>query len=671
MLKKIFPTSILFFALAQPIQGQQQGASPSTVSALKQQLAVARQIPAKDSLLQELVNAYIWQKPDSALFYARQRIQLAQATNTPQREAYATGYYGYILGLMGNYPQAIEYLLKGTKIAEKANDPGSLSFLYDALSNTYIEQGNFSRALFYSDQFKNISIRNSDTLLYGWLLTKGVLYERFNHLDSALFYLKKAFNFDLLENGEITRERVLLTLGNVYAKENNYPAALHYYRMAVNMALAKDQHINLADALNGLAQLYDRKGQLDSGMHYANEALQASQSTSYMLGQLTSYGILSDLYKKNGNRDSMIKYLELTIGLKDSLFNQQKEREVQNIAFKEELRLRDLAEVQAKLRNNVKIYTLIIGVFVLLIIAAILYRNNQNKHKAYVMLQKQKAETEQAKTSTEQALNELKAAQTQLIQREKMASLGELTAGIAHEIQNPLNFVNNFSDGCLELTSELKEQLNQLPLQEKQKNMILNVINDIAQSHQRISHHGKRADAIVKNMLQHSGSVKGEKKPTDINLLIDEYLRLSYHGFLAKDKTFDPVLNTHFGADIGKVSVVPQEIGKVLLNLFNNAFYFTSKKRMDLDDVFKPTISVTTKKSNGRVEIIVWDNGTGIPEAIVEKIYQPFFTTKPTGDGTGLGLSFSYDIVTKGYGGEIKVNSKEGEFTEFTVSLPV
>jgi signal transduction histidine kinase len=245
-----------------------------------------------------------------------------------------------------------------------------------------------------------------------------------------------------------------------------------------------------------------------------------------------------------------------------------------------------------------------------------------------------------------------------------MASLGELTAGIAHEIQNPLNFVNNFSEVNKELIAELKEEIVK-----GNYNEVKSIADDVEENEKKIIHHGKRADAIVKGMLQHSRLDTAQKEPTDVNALADEYLRLSYHGLRAKDKTFNATLQTDFDALIGKVSVVPQDIGRVLLNLYNNAFYAGAEKKKQHVENYEPTVLVSTKKINDRIEIKVGDNGNGIPQNVVDKIFQPFFTTKPTGQGTGLWLSLSYDII-KAHGGEIKVETKDGEGTEFIIQLP-
>jgi signal transduction histidine kinase len=262
------------------------------------------------------------------------------------------------------------------------------------------------------------------------------------------------------------------------------------------------------------------------------------------------------------------------------------------------------------------------------------------------------------------SLQELKETQTQLVQREKMASLGELTAGIAHEIQNPLNFVNNFSEVNVELLDEMEKEFVA-----GNKEDGIAIAKDVKQNLEKIIHHGKRADAIVKGMLQHSRSSSGVKEPTDINVLADEYLRLAYHGQRAKDKSFNATMKTDFDQGIGNINIIPQDIGRVLLNLYNNAFYAVTEKKKQVGDDYEPTVSVSTKKINGKVEIKVKDNGNGIPQKVLDKIFQPFFTTKPTGQGTGLGLSLAYDII-KAHGGELKVQTKEGEGSEFIIYLP-
>jgi two-component system, NtrC family, sensor kinase len=291
------------------------------------------------------------------------------------------------------------------------------------------------------------------------------------------------------------------------------------------------------------------------------------------------------------------------------------------------------------------------------------------KAELEVQVEERTAALTKQKQELQQTITELKATQAQLIQSEKMASLGELTAGIAHEIQNPLNFVNNFSEVSTELVDELNQEIASGNIEE-----VKLIANDLKQNLEKINHHGKRAGDIVKGMLQHSRSSTGVKEPTDINNLADEYLRLAYHGLRAKDKTFNAIMKTDYDSSIGKINVVAQDIGRVILNLITNAFYSVNEKSKSIQQdnaevKYQPTVTVSTKLVGGRAEIRVADNGNGIPQEVIDKIFQPFFTTKPAGQGTGLGLSLSYDIV-KAHGGKIRANNKETGGAEFLIILP-
>lgn len=307
-------------------------------------------------------------------------------------------------------------------------------------------------------------------------------------------------------------------------------------------------------------------------------------------------------------------------------------------------------------------------------------RTNKVKRTTAILLEEtieelelKRAAIEETNSALSKSLEELQAAQAQLVQAEKMASLGELTAGIAHEIQNPLNFVNNFSEVSKELLEEMLEELKNGDSEE-----VNAIANDVIQNLEKILHHGQRADGIVKGMLQHSRKNTGEKEAIDINVLVDEYLRLAYHGLRAKDKSFNANLETNYDDTIGKLNVVPQDIGRVVLNLITNAFYACTErsqsdvkhKQENAEKGYQPTVNVMTKKENNDIKIRVSDNGNGIPDHIMDKIFQPFFTTKPTGQGTGLGLSLSYDIV-KAHGGTLEVQSETGKGTRFTITLPI
>lgn len=313
------------------------------------------------------------------------------------------------------------------------------------------------------------------------------------------------------------------------------------------------------------------------------------------------------------------------------------------------------------------IVLMFIGLAVMVLLFAsffIALHNMRRRQVALRLLQKQKEETERQKQMLEQALGELQSAQAQLIQREKMASLGELTAGIAHEIQNPLNFVKNFSEVTTELVDELHQQLSSEEHESLEPTALA-----IKENLKMIAYHSGRASSIIKSMMMHSRASAGRKEPTDIHVLIEEFSGLSYHGLKAKDKLFNATIRKDFDPQAGKILVIPEDIGRVLLNLFNNAFYSVNEKKARQEPGYEPTVWVKTTKYPAYLEISIRDNGAGIPPALMNKIFHPFFTTKPTGQGTGLGLSLSYDVI-KAHNGELKVESKEGEGAEFKILLP-
>jgi len=364
---------------------------------------------------------------------------------------------------------------------------------------------------------------------------------------------------------------------------------------------------------------------------------------------LRSYTRLNRYYSIAGNKDSIVKYQALIIKANDDRFNEKQAQEFQNIDFDAQQQQQELIATKKEYQNRLQKYLLLGGLGVFSIIAFFLFNNNRQKQKANKVL--------------ESTLTNLKSTQSQLIQSEKMASLGELTAGIAHEIQNPLNFINNFSEVNKELLVEMGEGIEKGNFDE-----VKEIVKHVVDNEAKINHHGRRADGIVKGMLQHSRTSSGTKEPTDINVLAEEYLRLAYHGLRAKDKSFNASMKTDFDKTIGTIDIIPQDIGRVILNLISNAFYAVAEKKKHVGDEHQPTVYLSTRKVGDKVQISVKDNGNGIPQKVLDKIFQPFFTTKPAGQGTGLGLSLSYDIV-KAHGGELKVETKEGKGSEFILEL--
>ena len=629
--------------------------------------------------------------PDSALNYAQQSLQLIQKMKASDKyknwfkegntvELFSINeVIASLLHSLGNYPKALEIRQENLALAEKEKDKFITLQAIINMSADYASMKDYESLLKYGNQVDSLIAGlnvNDPRYPITFSIVKNNIanaYYRIHQLPAALKYAKQAINNDtkiLIEGFFIVNS---LLLADIYAAMNETDSAMRNYRFVNTHSPYYAQNI-AARAGAGMAKIFQKQGRIDSALLYARQALTYFQTNKLAVqswGENSDYFIaeisplVADLYYAKNQPDSAYKYLRLSVTTKDSLYNTDKIRQFQTLGFNEATRRQQLKEqkimAEQELKNKIRMLSLIAGLGALLLVAIFLYRNNKHKQKANTLLQSQKKEIETT-------LGELKTTQSQLIQSEKMASLGELTAGIAHEIQNPLNFINNFSEVNTELITEMKEQLAL-----NNKEQAIDLADDIAHNEEKINHHGKRADAIVKGMLQHSRSSSGIKEPTDINALADEYFRLAYHGLRAKDKSFNATMKTDFDTTIGSINIIPQDIGRVILNLITNAFYAAPLPPeggfSNPDYVHTPTVWVSTKKMADKILISVKDNGSGIPQKILDKIFQPFFTTKPTGQGTGLGLSLSYDIV-KAHGGELKVETKEGEGSTFIIQLP-
>ena len=631
-----------------------------------------------DSILYEtgnkLYDYYEEVNRDSAFFYADQCLQISRRNNKKLNEAHILTRKAYQELNMGRYAESLQSILAsfalsetetndknywnvGTLKVEKEKRLYALNCAHHIYGILMRETMNREQAIIHFKEAKRIAVEiNSYARSLLASLNLGRIYMETGKLDSALHHENDAALIIMSSGWEKYLSTILYYTGKIHLMKGDTIQAVQYFHQSVGSAIKQNNTDALTRSYHGLSTSYFNSMQRDSSVFYAAKSLDAMKKMGkitqmeYNLGD--AYEGLYHAYELNDQHDSAYKYLALAQVTNDSI-NQRRIKslaEFQKLNLDEQQRLQRIEGEKVAYQNKVRTYFLLGGISVLLLLAIIFYRNNRQKHKAKVKIEK--------------AYDELKATQQQLIQSEKMASLGELTAGIAHEIQNPLNFVNNFSEVSNELIDEMKTEL----INNKKEEAIA-IADDIKQNLEKINHHGKRADAIVKGMLQHSRTSSGQKEPTDINVLADEYLRLAYHGLKAKDRSFNATMKTDFDKSIGNINIIPQDIGRVILNLINNAFYAVDeKKKLNLNG-YEPTVLVSTKKNNGKVEIKLRDNGNGIPQKVLDKIFQPFFTTKPTGQGTGLGLSLSYDIV-KAHGGELKVKTKVGEGTEFIIQLP-
>jgi len=605
----------------------------------------------------QLGGSYFFRQPATTLEYAIASIDSSKRLHYEIGIIQGSEYAGEASRLIGDFIPGLKFQQdaneRSIRIGNRyweANSAGGMGMTYYELGNFKESLSNLKRAV---ELHKTID-PDPHEALYNVYVARD--YIEMKEYDLAYDYLKDAAQYFHIkpERGKTVRWKMVyhIVMGDYHHRTGRPDSAYVYWKAALKLASnsqdAVFNHVSLAAAK--LSSLFSEKKQLDSSMYYARLAFKVATNGQFNPRIPEVSRQLADLYESMGKTDSALYYMRTAITVNKSMFGTDKVNELQLLLLDEQKRNIEIQQEEERHQNNIRLISLVSITTIILVASLLLFRSNRIKQKTNLVLQ--------------QTLNELKATQSQLIQSEKMASLGELTAGIAHEIQNPLNFVNNFSEVNKELIEELTQQAREGNLKEVQ-----NLAGDIKANEDKIEQHGKRADAIVKSMLQHSRVSSGKKELTDINALCDEYTRLAYHGYRAKDKSFNAKLDTDLDQKILPIQAITQDIGRVILNLANNAFHAVTEKSKSAQDGYTPTVSITTKRLSDKIEINVKDNGKGIPEAIKEKIFQPFFTTKSAGQGTGLGLSLSYDII-KAHGGTIFVNSKEGEGSEFIVQLP-
>ena len=634
---------------------------------------------------------------EKTINYGKQQIKNLEKYNTPRASVQKGMFLNNLRLPYRNSDKLEEGLLYYSKKLEQyktENDSANIAVSYYVLSGFYSVSGlndlaiyNMKKSVSYLDALKNKQfwINNTGVLgsyyllkrekKEGTKLLKTALRETLkakgnptyiarnlaemmlqeNKTDSTAFYLNLAKpNFDSARPdssvGYMQAEALYyIQIGDLQAAEKNLNecwALIQNYNIIVTPGagtMAPDYY---------LALIRIEQNRLDEAIILLRNDIDRLKHVRADI--LRDYKLMAELYQKTGQNDLAAETYALFITMKDSLLADQNKLRV--IGFEAEQQMNENVRSIENLENQNKISSLFrnfsIGIaLLLLVLSASIYYRFRSKKKANVVLNT--------------TLANLKSTQTQLVQSEKMASLGELTAGIAHEIQNPLNFVNNFSELNVELSDELQEEVENGNLNE-----LKSIAKDIKKNSEKINHHGRRADTIVKGMLEHSRTNKGEKTLTNLNILADEFLRLSYHGLRAKDKTFNADFKLDLDPKLPKVNVVAPEIGRVILNLLNNAFYAVNEKNNTQAEDYKPEITVQSKQTEKGIQLTIKDNGNGIPEHVKAKIFQPFFTTKPAGKGTGLGLSLSYDII-KAHNGTLNVSSEEGKGTSFTIDIPV
>lgn len=653
-------------------------------------------------------------------------LKIAEELNDKNRISSLSGNMGTVYFGLGDYAQALNYFEKSlTMMEEKLSNKIRQTTTLTNIGNVYGAQGHYFKAIDYYQ--KSLKLNETPGLIAipkaSTMSGIGTTYLRLGDIPKALDYLQKGLHLSKVERHKTSTATNYVNLSNLYfqltTRLNAYllptllggtrADALHKANLYADSAVVLNKELGnlglLYQAYYNLSNIQDALGEHQAA--FATYKLYTTTKDQVFSQENNKKIAAASLQYEFDKKETALKFeQQLTAAQlqKQILLTKQqtqalslkaqaaqlatKERDLQRLQYLQEKAAKqdkekqlalsekekalkatalELSQAEVQNQNQQQMY-LLAGVGSLATLLGLIVFGYAQKQKANTLLKEQKEEINKKSNLLEQSLAELKATQNQLIQKEKMASLGELTAGIAHEIQNPLNFVNNFSEVSTDLVDELSEgPLQHLPQSEQA--YVAELLEDLTSNLKKITHHGQRASGIVKGMLEHSRASSGDVQPTDLNALANEYLRLAYHGQRTKDKDFACDLVTHFDSTIGQMSLMTQEMGRVLLNLYNNAFYAIRERQKQVGPDYQPTITVSTLRTKSGVEVRVIDNGTGMPQSVQDKIFQPFFTTKPTGEGTGLGLSLSYDIVTKGHNGSLTVASQEGAGTEFVITL--
>jgi len=611
--------------------------------------------------------------------------------NDKTGEANILSNLGSIYYMLGNSTKALELHFESLKISEEIDNKLRIGTSFNNIGTVYLENKStineslsfFKKSLAVFEEIEETQGMATAAMNIGEVYFLELKY------DSAIYFHQLALG---LCDGTIDATFPLTQLGEINGELGNFEKAFDFHKRAMAISERMDAKFELTQGLIGLAKT--QKIQKDF-----QGAISTFEKAKLLAKEIDAKNELVDVYLSLAETQALVGNYEAAYEneinakfVKDEIAKLSTDRTIQRLRLEFDLDKKEaeieLLQKDTELKNaavfnqRIIIFASLGGLFMFIVISISLFRNNLSKQKANRLLEKQKEEIHAQRENIASAYDQLKLTQSQLIQSEKMASMGELASGIAHEIQNPLNFVNNFTEVSDEMVDEvLNEQGKSLEVRDEK--LVQELLSDVKSNLQKIRKHGLQADAIVKNMLEHSKQGQGTRELTDLNTLANGFLRMSYHSFLSKlrnteDMNLEVTMDISAEENLPKVSVVPQEIGKVLLNLLNNAFYAVHERKRNeakTQNFYQPKIEVSTKmitNPNGGsgINISIQDNGIGIPDSIKEKIFQPFFTTKPTGSGTGLGLSLSYDII-KSHGGKLSVESKEGEGSEFMIYLPI
>ena len=649
---------------------------------LEEALALSRRIPDPVGEGRALIRLGTIYRLRSDFARARRctRQALALFARRADRLGLSTAYLqlSIIDNIQGNPVAALYAALQGLPYAEQVGSRMNQIRLQMAVGSIQVDLGNYKEALpVLRATLKNGRQLGDKQVVATVLTLLGTSHQMLKQWPQALAYYQQSvrLNQKLGDVRSVTSNET--SLAELYEQQGNYPQALLHGFRARALARANRDTFNLPAADLALARTYLAMARWDSAISLARRGFALSQPARNNQNLRNASDILAQAYAQQGQFARAYRFQRLLVAYKDSLSGEETQRQTSALRYDYELdkkqaqialltKTRQL-QAQKAVRQRQKVYGLLAGLLSTVLVAGLLGHNIFLKQRANRNLNDKNDQIARQRDDLNRTLLELKATQTQLVQSEKMVALAALTAGVAHEIQNPLNFVNNFSEVSMELVAELEEE-ERKPTRDIA--LETGLLDDLKQNLRKIHQHGSRAGDIVRGMLEHVLVDTGQRQPVDLNELVRAYLRLAYQGLQAKHRGVTVVRSFDLAPNLGLLHLVPQEMGRVLLNLFTNALYAVQQKAAALGPAYRPEVQVCTRRLGTHVELRVRDNGLGIPAAVLGKIFDPFFTTKPPGDGTGLGLWFSYDIVTKGYGGKLTVRTKEGEYAEFVLTLP-
>jgi two-component system NtrC family sensor kinase len=642
------------------------------IDSLQRLLATTRVDSSRVLLLAQLAYEHTQIDPLATIAYGKQALQLAQQIGFRRGQCWALIRLGSGFREAGNYPAAFQFGLEGLHLAETLHEPELTGRAFNALGYLNWEQGNSRPALFYLFKARDVARQSHNVKLLTRVMGNiGNVYHQLHQPDSALLYSRQGLALDM-RNHDLTSEvGDAATLGNVYASLGNRPLAQQYFRRSIRRATGQGFSFALCRAYLGQARLFAAPGRVptDSALYFGQQALATGQRGNYPRGVLEASQFLAGVQAARHDTAAAFRYLRLADATRDTLFSEVKMSQLQALDVSERLLQGEQKIQRAQAAASRRQLWLLAALASAVPALLLLWYLNGLKQRANQQLNEQNAQIASQRDELRATVARLEATQAQLVQSEKMAFLGELTAGVAHELQNPLAFMKNFADVSALLVDNMNGDGQPAGSDDGSQELLL---AGLKRNLREISQHGQRATSIISGMLARSrNGTPPPHTPTDINQLAVEYLRLAYQGLRAKDKTFVAARTTRLAENLPLVPAAASDLGRVLLNLFSNAFYAVRQRQRTSDPGYAPAVHLLTRLlPTGHIEIRVRDNGMGIPAAVREKIFQPFFTTKPPTEGTGLGLSLAYDMVVNAHGGTLTVASQEGKFTEFTICLP-